>query len=158
MHKSVFIADGARIIGDVAVEADSSIWFNTVLRGDVNYIKIGSGTNIQDGTVIHVTKGGNPTEVGSGVTIGHSAVIHACTIGDLCLIGMGAVVLDGALINPRSMIGAGSVIPPGKQYPPETLILGSPARVVRNLTQNELENLEKSASQYVQLARDYLNL
>ena len=158
LHQSVFIAAGARLIGDVAVGADSSIWFNTVLRGDVNYIRIGSGTNIQDGTVVHVTKGGNPTIIGDQVTVGHSAVIHACTIGDLCLIGMGAIVLDGANIAPRSMIGAGSVIPPGKQYPPETLILGSPAKVVRNLSPDEIAFLEKSARQYIRLSKEYLTI
>jgi len=151
----VLIASGACLIGDVEIGVSSSIWFNTTLRGDVHYIRIGARTNIQDNTVVHVTEAKAPTVIGSDVTIGHSAVIHGCTIEDLCLIGMGAVVLDGARIRERSFVAAGALVPPGKEFPPGSLIKGMPARVERPLTEKEIEGLRASAQHYVDTAADY---
>ena len=152
---SVFIATGCSIIGDVAIEGYSSVWFNSVLRGDVNYIRVGSYTNIQDGTIVHVASNSFPTIIGSHVTIGHQAVIHACTIGDYSLIGMGANILDGAEIGPESLVAAGALVPPGAKYPAKSLIIGSPAKVKRNLTEEELVHIRKSALHYAELAKDY---
>lgn len=154
--KGVFIADGAHVIGDVQVKENSSIWYNVVLRGDVNHIRIGEDTNIQDNSVVHVTHGGCPSIIGNRVTVGHSAVIHACTVEDYALIGMGAVVLDGAHIKPYSLVAAGSVVAPGKTFPEGSLIVGSPAKAVRELSAKERSDLEKSAAHYVELAKKYL--
>jgi len=153
--KDVFIASGARVIGDVVLGAESNIWFNVVIRGDVNSIRVGFRTNIQDNAVVHVTRETGPTNIGSDVTIGHSAVIHACTIEDNCLIGMGAVVLDGARIRKNSFVAAGSVVTPGKDFLPGSMIMGSPAKVARPLSEKEIASLQHSADHYVELARTY---
>ena len=152
----VFIASGAAVIGQVELGDDVNIWFNTVIRGDVNTIKIGARTNIQDNTTVHVTSGTGPTVIGNDVTIGHNAVIHACTIEDKCLIGMGSTVLDGAVIRSRCFVAAGSVVTPGKEMPSGMMIMGSPAKAVRPLTEKELAFLEKSAKDYVETARGYM--
>ena len=152
LPESVFIAAGARVIGQVSLGPGSSIWFNTVLRGDVHSITIGRQTNIQDNTVVHVTTGGHPTVIGDQVTIGHAAILHACTIGSRSLVGMGAIVLDGAIIPEDSMVGAGSLVTPGQTFPPGSLILGSPARLKRALTPQEILDLVLSARHYEQLA------
>ena len=152
----VLVAAGAMVIGDVEVGADSSIWFNTVVRGDVNSIRIGARTNIQDNTTVHVTSKIGPTSIGNDVTIGHNAVIHACTIHDFALIGMGSTILDGALIGERCVIAAGSVVTPGKIMPPKMMCMGSPAKPVRTLTDGELKFLEDSAAGYVATAQGYM--
>lgn len=152
----VFLAAGAQVIGDVHLGADTSVWFNTVIRGDVNFIRVGSATNIQDLSVLHVSQGDGPLHIGSQVTIGHGAIIHACTIGDLCLIGMGATILDGAEIGQGSLVGANALVTQGKRFPPGHLIMGSPAKAIRPLTPSEQDAIAASAQAYVASARAYL--
>ena len=156
IHPSCFIASGAKVIGHTTFAQSVNCWFNAVVRGDVNYITVGQSTNIQDNAVLHVTTGGNPLIIGARVTIGHSAVLHACTIGDECLIGMGSVILDGAVISDHCLVAAGAVVPPGKEFPPKSLILGNPAKAVRELTDDEIANIRVSASHYVELSRSYM--
>lgn len=139
---SAFIAKSADIIGDVTIEEDCSIWFGAVLRGDENYIKVGKGTNIQDNSTVHIAGIEYPAEIGEYVTIGHGAVIHACKIGSCTLVGMGAIVLDGAEIGDYAIIGAGSLVTGGTKIPSGVMALGSPAKVVRELTDKEKSNLE----------------
>ena len=152
---SVFIADGVHIIGDVVIGKDSSVWYNTVIRGDVNYIRIGERTNIQDNSVVHVTNKKFPTNIGSNVTIGHSAVIHACTINDYSLIGMGAVILDDANVGKYSLIAAGAVVTMGMKIPEGVLVAGVPAKIVRVLTEDERKFLVQSAQNYVDYVATY---
>lgn len=147
---NVFLASSADIIGEVELGDRSSVWFRCVLRGDVSPIRIGKETNIQDGTVIHGTLNQSSTQVGDRVTIGHSVVLHGCEIGSLCLIGMGAILLDHAKIPERCMVGAGSLVTLGAEFEPGTLILGSPARIKRDLTKEELAFLDKSADNYLE--------
>ena len=151
-----FIAPTATLIGDVHVGAESGIWFNVVLRGDVNRIRIGRRTNLQDGTVVHVTSNTHPTMIGNGVTVGHGVVLHGCTVGDGCLIGIGAIVLDGAVIGESSMVAAGSLVAPGTVVPPRSLAVGSPARIKRELTETEFQQLQALADRYVAYRLDYL--
>jgi carbonic anhydrase/acetyltransferase-like protein (isoleucine patch superfamily) len=151
----VFVASGARLIGDLVLGDDANVWFNTVIRADVHYVRIGARTNIQDNATVHVTEQVAPCVIGDDVTVGHNALVHACTVEDLCLIGMGSVVLDGAVIRTGSLVAAGAVVPPGKTYPPHSLILGSPAKVVRTLTDLERQGLRDSAARYVLTARAY---
>ena len=153
----VFVAEDAVVIGDVEIGNDSSIWFKAILRGDVNYIRIGKCTSIQDGTVVHVTNRTHPTIVGDYVTVGHAVKLHGCTIKNNCLIGIGAIILDGAVINENSIVAAGSLVPPGKEFPPQSLIMGFPAKVVRELTEEEIANLKKHAERYVKYKDEYLN-
>ncbi len=154
---SAYVDDAAVVIGDVTIGADSSIWPMVAIRGDVHRITIGQRSNIQDGAVLHVTAdnqfnpGGFPLTLGDGVTVGHNATLHACTIEDYALIGMGATVLDGALVQAKAMVGAGTVVAPGKVIKGGYLWLGSPARKVRALTENELAYLTFSARHYVDL-------
>lgn len=155
IHPSVFIAEGAHIIGDVEIGKDSSVWFNTVIRGDVHYIRIGERTNIQDNTVVHVTNKKYPTHIGSNVTIGHSAVIHACTIYDYCLIGMGAIILDDAKIGPYSLVAAGALVTMGSVIPEGVLAAGIPAKIIRPLTDDEKQTLIQSAQNYVDYVATY---
>ena len=155
LHPSVFVAEGARIIGDVEIGVDSSVWYNTVIRGDVHYIRIGDRTNIQDNSVVHVTHKKYPCIIGSNVTIGHSATIHACTIQDNSLIGMGAVVLDNATVGPYVIIGAGAVIPMNMKIPEGVLVTGIPAKVIRPLRDEEKRFLEQSAQNYVNYVASY---
>jgi carbonic anhydrase/acetyltransferase-like protein (isoleucine patch superfamily) len=163
IDKSVFIAKSADIIGDVKIKNESSVWFGVVIRADVHSICIGERTSIQDGTVIHVThyklpdkSDGYPTVIGDDVTVGHRAVLHGCTVGNACLIGMGAIILDGAQIGDESIVGAGSLVTQGKIFPPRSLIMGSPARVVRTLNDEEIKKLYVSAARYVKLKDEYL--
>jgi len=151
----IFVASGARLIGDLRIGPESSVWFNCVLRADVNHIRIGARTNIQDNTVIHVAAGKHPSLIGNDVTVGHSATIHACTIADRCLIGMGATILDGARIEEDSLVAAGALVPPGRSYPARSLIVGSPAVAKRSLTAEELQGLRESAHHYVELRLQY---
>ena len=152
---NAFIAPGARICGDVHIGKDSSVWFNVVIRGDVNFVRIGNQSNIQDNAVVHVTGGGLPTHIGDRVTVGHQAMIHACNIEDGALIGMGATILDGAVIGKHCLVGAGSLVTQNKRFEPESLIMGSPAKVVRRLTTAEIDQLEASADRYVEIASNY---
>jgi len=156
LGENVFIADGAYVIGDVEIGDHSSVWFNAVVRGDVNYIRIGSRTSIQDCAACHCTRSLYPLVVGSGVTVGHGAVLHGCTVKDGCVIGMGAIVLDDCEIGEKSIIAAGSVVPPGTKIPPGTLAIGSPARPKRQVTEEELKWFEEGAENYVRLAQSYM--
>lgn len=151
----VFVADGARLIGNLKVGEKSSFWFNTTVRADVHHVTIGNRTNIQDGTVIHVTHDRAATVIGDDVTIGHSATIHGCTIENRCLIGMGAIILDRAVIGEDSVVAAGALVTQGKKFPPRQLIMGSPAVAVRELTKEEINGLLDSAAHYVELRGRY---
>jgi|SRR5687768_3675937 len=158
-----WVDPAAHLIGDVVLGDDVSLWPGTVVRGDVNFIRIGDRTNIQDGAVIHVTHdgpdgppGGVPTRIGSDVTIGHGAIVHACTIEDACLIGMGAIVLDGAVIRREAFVGAGALVAPGKVVGRGELWVGNPARCVRRLSADEIARLYYSAQHYVRLKDRYL--
>jgi len=161
IHASAYVDPAAVVIGNVAIGEHSSIWPMAVVRGDVNTVEIGACTNVQDGSVIHCahdgpyTPGGFATRIGDRVTIGHKAVVHACTIGELCLVGMSATIMDGAVLEPRVMLGAGSLVPPGKVLEGGCLWVGVPARRVRSLTQAELESLDYSAQHYVRLKNKY---
>jgi carbonic anhydrase/acetyltransferase-like protein (isoleucine patch superfamily) len=151
-----FVAETASLIGDVIVGAESSIWYGTVLRGDVMPIRIGARTSVQDGTIVHVTAGRFATTIGDDCTIGHAAIIHACTVEDSCLIGMGSILLDGVRIGRGSLVGAGALVTPGTDIPPGSLVLGSPARVKRPLDDGERAQIEFGAAHYVELSRRYL--
>lgn len=151
----MFVAEGAKIIGDVVIGRDSSVWFNSVVRGDVHYIRIGERTNIQDNCVLHVTHQKYALQIGSGVTVGHSAVIHGCTIGDDCIIGMGAIILDNALVNSHSFVAAGALVPENFVVPGGTLVAGVPAKVKRSLTTDEVKFLEQSAQNYLKYVKSY---
>lgn len=157
IHESVFIAPGAKVIGDVTIGRDTSIWYNTVVRGDVHYIKIGEMSNIQDLSMLHVTNGKFPLTIGSKVTIGHSVTLHGCTLHDLCLIGMGAVVLDGAVVERNSIVAAGAVVKPGFTIPSGKLAAGIPAKVIRKLTDEEMLEFENSAERYKKYTELTLN-
>ena len=152
--RNVFIADNSTIIGRCFIGEDCSIWYNAVLRGDINEIVIGKGSNIQDGSTVHCDKG-NGTIIGENVTVGHNAIIHGCTIGSNCLVGMGATILDGAVIGDNVIIGANSLITSGKTIPSGVLAIGSPAKVVRELTPQEVEGIRDSAEGYVRLSKEY---
>ncbi len=157
LDASVFISSSACVIGDVQVGEGSSLWFNVVVRGDVNFIRIGKRTNIQDGTVVHVTRDTHPTVLGDDITVGHNATLHGCTVHDRSLIGIGAIVLDGAVIGTSSLVAAGSVVAPGTQVPPHSLVMGSPARVKRLLTEDERCKMRSIADSYVQYQAEYRN-
>ena len=152
IDSSAWIAPGAQVMGDVHIGKDSGIWFNCVLRGDVNYIRIGSRTNIQDLTMIHESWHKSPTIIGDSVTIGHNCCIHACKIGNFSLIGMGSTVLDDAEIGDYVLLGAGSLVTQGSKIPSRSLVFGRPAKVIRALTEEEIKGLEFSAEHYVKLA------
>ena len=152
---SAFVVDSAVIIGDVVVGAEASLWFHVVVRGDVERVRIGARTNVQDHATVHVTSGRWPTLLGEGVTVGHAAVLHGCTIGDHCLVGIGAIVLDGAVVERECLVGAGALVTPGTTVPARSLVLGSPARRVRELTGEEVAHLHASAANYVEHARAY---
>jgi carbonic anhydrase/acetyltransferase-like protein (isoleucine patch superfamily) len=153
-----FIAPGAAVIGDVEIGEDSGVWFGCVIRGDVNSIRIGSRTNIQDGTTIHVTRDTGPTTIGSGVTIGHAVLLHACTLQDNCFIGMRATVMDGAIVESGAMVAAGALVTPGKRIPSGQLWAGSPAKYFRDLSAEDVAFFPISAENYVKHAREYLAL
>ena len=164
ISEGCWIAPDATIIGNVELGKDVSVWFGCVIRGDVHYIKIGDRTNIQDLTMIHVThykkpdmSDGHPTIIGNDVTIGHRVMLHGCTIEDACLIGMNSTILDGAVIGKESIVGAGSLVTGGKKFPPRSLILGSPAKVVRELSEEEVAKLYASANRYVTFKNDYFD-
>lgn len=154
IHPSAFIAASADVIGRVTLGENSSVWYHATLRGDINAISIGSHSNIQDNVVVHLADDFG-CHIGDWVTVGHSAVIHACEIGDEVLVGMGAIILDGAVIGSRSVIGAGALITGGTHIPPGSLVLGSPARVVRTLDATEQGKVRHWAEKYVGVARKY---
>ncbi|WP_110932511.1 gamma carbonic anhydrase family protein [Paenibacillus bouchesdurhonensis] len=151
---SVFVAEGAKLIGDITMGKDSSVWFNAVLRGDLAEIVIGERTNLQDGVVGHVNTG-QPLIVGDNVSVGHAAIIHGCHIGKGTLIGMGAIILNGAAIGEYALIGAGSLVTENTVIPPYTLALGSPARVVRELTEADLRRMKLTTDSYVVKGKEY---
>lgn len=153
-----FIAPGAAVIGDVEIGADTGVWFGCVIRGDVNSIRIGARTNIQDGTVIHVTRHTGPTTIGNGVTIGHSVLLHACTLEDNCFVGMRATIMDGVVVESGGMLAAGGLLTPGKRVPSGQLWAGSPAKYFRDLSPEDLAFFPVSAENYVKHAREYLAL
>jgi carbonic anhydrase/acetyltransferase-like protein (isoleucine patch superfamily) len=151
----VFLADHAAVIGDVEIGAGSSIWYGTVVRGDMEPIRIGRATSIQDNSVIHITHTVSGTTVGDRVTVGHNVILHACTVEDDCIIGMGAILLDRSRIGRGSIVGAGALVTPGTDIPPGSMVMGSPARVKRPLTDEERARIASSAEHYVELAREY---
>ncbi len=153
LHPSVFVADGAQVIGDVEIGEDSSIWYNTVLRGDVNRIRIGRRTNIQDLTMLHVHQDRFPCTVGDDVTVGHHAVVHGCTVGNRVLVGIGAIVLDDVVIGDDSFIAAGTLLTPGTVVAAGSMVMGTPGKMKRALTSQEREGLLASAAGYVLNAR-----
>ena len=150
-----WVADNAAVIGDTVIGEESNIWFGCTVRGDVHEIRIGKRTNIQDNSVIHTTRKVSGTYIGDEVTVGHGAILHACTIGNQVLVGMGAIILDQAVMEDRSMLAAGSVLTPKKRVPSGQLWAGSPARYMRDLTEDELNFLSVSADNYVKLAAEY---
>jgi carbonic anhydrase/acetyltransferase-like protein (isoleucine patch superfamily) len=155
IHKTAFVAENAMIIGDVEIGAESSIWFNSVVRGDVNFIRIGARTNVQDASVIHVSSKTHPTVLEDEITLGHRVTLHGCHVERGCLIGIGAIVLDGARIGKNSLIAAGSLVTPDTQIPPGSLVMGSPARVKRKLTDDEIYNLARFWQNYTELLKVY---
>ena len=156
LHQTVFIVESAIIIGDVEIGEYSSVWFNAVIRGDVNYIRIGYRTNIQDLCMLHVTKDTRPLILGNEITVGHSVTLHGCTIKDRCLIGMGATILDGAVVGEDCIIGAGALVLEGSVIPPGTLAIGFPAKPKRDLTDAERARIKQSAQNYIDYARTYV--
>jgi carbonic anhydrase/acetyltransferase-like protein (isoleucine patch superfamily) len=152
----VFVAENAAVIGDVEMGDDASVWFSTTIRGDINAIRIGPRTNVQDNCTIHVTHHDWPTIVGANVTIGHGAIVHGCTVGDGALIGMGSRVLDGVVVGESALVGAGALVPEGMEVPARMLVVGVPARVKRPLTPEELARLESSWKHYVEYKEKYL--
>ena len=155
IHPSVFIAPTAAVIGDVHIGPETNIWYGTVVRGDVNHIRIGARTNLQDGTMVHVTGGGHATYIGDDITVGHHAILHACTLEDLCFIGMQACVMDGAVVESRAMVAAGALVTPGKRVPSGQLWAGNPARYKRDLTEEEIGYFPVSATKYAKLGQEY---
>ena len=157
-----FVAESAEVIGDVAIGAESSVWFQTVIRGDVNSIRIGSQTNVQDHCVIHVTRSipeqgqtGQETFLGDEVTVGHRVVLHGCHVGNRCLIGIGAILMDGVEVGDDCIVAAGSLLTPGTKIPSGKLVMGSPAKIKRDLTENERRWIQNSAANYVKYAAEY---
>ncbi|MCE9670002.1 gamma carbonic anhydrase family protein [Myxococcus stipitatus] len=155
IHPSCFVEDSAQVVGDVELGEGSSIWFNTVLRGDVNPIQVGKRTNLQDLSLIHVTSMRYGTVIGDDVTVGHHVVLHGCTVGNRVLVGMGAILLDGVEVGDDCIIGAGTLLTPGTKVPPGSMVMGSPGRVKRPLTDDEKAFLLMSAGHYVELANEY---
>lgn len=152
--ESAWIADSAQVMGDVQLGADASVWFGTVVRGDTAHITIGEGTNVQDASVLHADEG-MPLTIGRHVTVGHQVMLHGCTIGDESLIGIGAIVLNGVKIGKNCLVGAGALVTEGKEFPDGSMIIGSPARVVRQLTPEQIEGLRRNAQHYIHNARRF---
>lgn len=154
MADSAWVADSAQVMGNVVLADDSSVWFGATLRGDTETITVGRGSNVQDGSVMHADIG-YPLTVGDNVTIGHMVMLHGCTIGDESLIGIGATVLNGAVIGKNCLVGAGSLVTEGKTFPDGSMIMGTPAKVVKSLTPEQIEGLRRSAQHYVENAQRY---
>jgi carbonic anhydrase/acetyltransferase-like protein (isoleucine patch superfamily) len=157
VHATAFVDDSAQVIGDVDIGEESSVWMAVVIRGDVHRIRIGRRSNIQDGTVVHVMNRTHPTTVGDNVTVGHGALLHGCTIEDRCLIGMGAILLNGAQIGTGSIVAAGTLVVEEMKVPPHSLVMGSPGKVKRPVTDAELENIQALADRYVGYRLEYMN-
>jgi carbonic anhydrase/acetyltransferase-like protein (isoleucine patch superfamily) len=155
VHPSAFVDASAQVIGDVLLGAESSVWMNVVVRGDVNYVRVGARTNIQDLTLVHVMRDTHPTMIGDDVTVGHSAVVHGCTIEDRCLIGMGAMLLNGCRIGTGSIVAAGALIPEGCVVPPGSMVMGLPGKVQRPLTPEEDASIKWYADNYVRYRLDF---
>jgi len=153
---TAFVEQSAQVIGDVTMGAESSTWFNTTIRGDVNYIRIGARTNIQDGSVLHVTRETHPLIIGDDVTVGHSVTLHGCVIEGPALIGMGAIILDGAALEPYVFVAAGALVPEGMRVPSGSLVMGMPAKVKRPLLDKEMTRIDRSAASYVAYRLDYM--
>ena len=155
IHETAYVAETAVVLGDVEIGAESSVWYGSVIRGDVNYIRIGARTNIQDGSIIHVTSKTHPTVLEDEVTLGHRVTLHGCYIESGCLIGIGAIVLDGARIGANSLVAAGSLVTPNTIIPPKSLVMGSPAKVKRELTEEELNDLPRFWQNYTKIIEFY---
>ena len=156
IHPTAFIDASAQVIGDVEIGEETSVWMNTVLRGDVHWIRIGRRSNVQDGTIVHVMSDTHPTSIGDDVTIGHGAIVHGCTIENQCLIGMGAILLNGSHVGTGSIVAAGSLVVEEMKIPPRSMVMGSPARVRRLLTPAEAADIQMFADRYVEYRLDYL--
>jgi carbonic anhydrase/acetyltransferase-like protein (isoleucine patch superfamily) len=156
VHETAFVDTTAQLIGDVVVGEESSVWMNVVVRGDVHHVRIGRRTNLQDGTIVHVMRGTHPTVIGDAVTIGHGVIVHGCTIQDRCLIGMGAILLNGAVIGEESIVAAGTLVPEDMAIPARSLVMGSPGRVRRTLSADEVASLGDYATRYVVYRLDYM--
>jgi carbonic anhydrase/acetyltransferase-like protein (isoleucine patch superfamily) len=155
IHESVFIAENAVVIGDVEIGENSSVWYGCILRGDVNYIRIGARTNIQDACVIHVSSKTHPTVLEDEVTLGHRVTLHGCYVETGCLIGIGAIIMDGARVGRNSLVAAGALVTPNTQIPPRSLVMGSPAKVKRELSETEVKDLERFWQNYVRYSQIY---
>ena len=155
IHDSAFIADDAVVIGDVEIGEDASVWFGSIIRGDVNFIRIGARTNIQDATVIHVSSKTHSTILEDEITVGHRVTLHGCYVESGCLIGIGAILLDGVRVGKNSLVAAGSLLTPNTVIPPNSLVMGAPAKVKRGLTVEELAHLQRSWQNYVDLKEKY---
>jgi len=155
VHPTAFIDDSAQVIGDVAIGEASSVWMNVVMRGDVHWIRMGRRSNVQDGTIVHVMNGTHPTSIGDDVTIGHAAIVHGCTLHDRVLVGMGAIILNGADVGEDSIVAAGTLLPEGMNVPPRSLVMGSPGKVRRSLTDEEVASILEFAARYVDYRLDY---
>ncbi|MBK8465126.1 MAG: gamma carbonic anhydrase family protein [Chloracidobacterium sp.] len=155
IHETAFIAEDAVVIGDVHIGKESSVWFGSIIRGDVNFIRIGARTNIQDMTVIHVSSNTHSTILEDEITVGHRVVLHGCHVESGCLIGIGAILMDGVRVGRNSLVAAGSLLTPGTQIPPNSLVMGSPAKVKRELTHDELAYLDQSWRNYTELKKQY---
>lgn len=158
LDASVFVDQSAQVIGDVAVGPESSVWMNCVVRGDVHRIRIGARSNVQDGTIVHVMRDTHPTTIGDQVTIGHGAVIHGCTLADRVLVGMGAIVLNGAMVGADSIVAAGTLVPEGMVIPPRSLVMGSPGRVRREVSDREVAMILDLAERYVGYRLEYMEI
>ena len=156
VHPTAFVDDSAQVIGDVEIGEESSVWMCAVLRGDVQRIHVGRRTNIQDGTIVHVMSGTHATTIGDSVTIGHAAIVHGCTIEDRCLIGMGAILLNGVTVGSGSIVAAGTLLVEGQSVPPKSLVMGSPGKVKRLLTQTEIADIQAYADRYASYRLDYM--
>lgn len=156
VHPTAFIDESAQVIGDVEIGEESSVWMCAVVRGDVQAIRVGRRTNIQDGTVVHVMTGTHATQIGDNVTIGHGSMVHGCTIEDQCLIGMGAILLNGAHVGSGSIVAAGTLVLEGMKVPPKSLVMGNPGKVKRLLTQAEVADVLAYADRYVHYRLDYM--
>lgn len=163
-HPGCWVAPNATLIGDAILEEDVSLWFGVVVRGDVHRIRIGARTNIQDLSLLHITQhegakrddhDGHPTIIGCDVTVGHRVILHGCTVGNRCLIGMGAIILDGAVIGDESIVGAGAVVTPGKQFPPRSVLMGAPAKAVKEVSDAQVQGFLESAQRYAALKNQY---
>ncbi len=157
IHTTAYVADDAIVIGDVEIGEEASVWFGSILRGDVNYIRIGSRTNIQDACVVHVSSKDHPTILEHEITVGHRVTLHGCHVESGCLIGIGSILLDGSRIGRNTLVAAGSLVTPGTVIPPNSLVMGAPAKVKRELTPDELGDLTASWNNYVRLSREYMS-